>query len=526
MLKPALFSVIGSLWFAVAAAAQLELPAVFSDHMVLQREKPIKVWGWARPESDVSVKLGEREAKATTGRDGRWSVALSAMNAGGPFVMTVRSGDKTVEVSDVYVGEVWLCSGQSNMAMQVRSAQDAEKEIAAADYPLIRMFKESSSPATSPQERGKGTWMVCSPQSVGGFSATAYFFGRELNQSLDVPIGLLNSSVGGTAVEAWTSLEAQADNDAIAPVLEQWKQRVASYDPVKAKDQYERAVAAWEKRKAQAEEEGKRVPRRPAPPANPASDKNHPANLFNGKIMPLIGYGIRGAIWYQGERNANGNLSHLYGDQLEAMITDWRTRWGGDEDFPFAWVQLPNYRKLQTQPSEPSGWVTVREQMMQTLDVPNTGMAVTVDVGQANDIHPKNKQAVGKRLARWALANVYGEAASEPEASESGGELVGESMGPIFQSAKRQGNKMRIRFRFVNDSPPVPEEGLKGFAVAGADRVFHWAQARVVGNELEVWSDAVMEPTSVRYSWSANPIGNFRNQSGLPASPFRTDDWE
>ena len=261
-------------------------------------------------------------------------------------------------------------------------------------------------------------------------------------------------------------------------------------------------------------------------PADPATDKNHPANLFNGKIMPLIGYGIRGAIWYQGERNANGNLSHLYSDQLETMITDWRVRWGGDEDFPFAWVQLPNYRTLQTEPSEPSGWVTVREQMMQTLDVPNTGMAVTVDVGQANDIHPKNKQAVGHRLALWALATVYGNGESESEAPEAGGDRIRESMGPIFESAKREGNKMRVRFRFVSDPPPVPAEGLQGFAVSGPDRVFHWAQARVVGNELEIWSDAVTEPVSVRYSWSANPIGNFRNQSGLPASPFRTDDWE
>ncbi|MCA9063671.1 MAG: sialate O-acetylesterase [Planctomycetaceae bacterium] len=497
-------------------AKDLELAAIFSDHMVLQREQPVRVWGWADPEATVTCSIGDASARATADRSGKWTVELPPMKAGGPFELSVIHQEQTVTRSDVLIGEVWLCSGQSNMAMTVNRARDFEQEAAAATFPQIRMFREASAHSTEEQDRCSGSWAVCSPETVGSFSATAYFFGRDIHQQLNVPVGLVNSSVGGTSIESWTSLSAQEANEQLEPVLAEWKSKDDEFDPDTAKAIYERALAAWEKRRDDAKAAGKPIPRRPALATQPRIDRNHPSNLFNGKIRPLVGYGIRGAIWYQGENNSNRSYAGLYGEQLAALIADWRTRWG-QGDFPFAWAQLPNYRAPQQQPSETSGWVLVQEQMMKTLRVPQTGMAVTIDVGEAGDIHPKDKQSVGRRLAHWALGDVYGMKDCAPHA-----ELT---MGPIYASSRVDGNRIRIRFRYAGSSLPEPDGGLKGFAIAGTDRKFQWANARIVGNEVEVWHDEISVPSAVRYSWASNPVGNLRNSAGLPASPFRTDDW-
>ena len=316
----ALLVVVMSMSISMSARGDVELPAIFSDHMVIQRNQPVKVWGWADPGQEVICRIAANSQSTTTADDGKWSMTIAALPAGGPHTLSVQSGNQAIEVNDVLVGELWLCSGQSNMAMTVSRALDADKEIAAAELPMIRMFKVASPHATEPQDRCRGEWAVCSPETVGGFSATAYFFGRSIHQQLDVPIGLINSSVGGTAIESWTSMSAQLSEPAVAPVLQSWRQKNEAYDPDDAQKKYEKALAGWEKRRDKAKAAGNRIPRRPALAPVPAKDKNYPANLYNGKIHPIVGYGIRGAIWYQGERNSNSNLPHLYGEQLQMLI--------------------------------------------------------------------------------------------------------------------------------------------------------------------------------------------------------------
>ncbi len=492
-----------------SAAADVTLPAIFSDHMVLQRDVAVPVWGWADPGERVTVALAGQTETATSDADGRWSVKLTPLAAGGPHVLSVQA-DNRIDVADVLVGEVWLCSGQSNMAMSVAGAANFPEEKAAANHPRIRMFTVARLPAETPQERCEGTWQVCSPDTVGSFSATAYFFGRKLHRELDVPVGLVHSSWGGTPVEAWTSLDAQQAVAELAPMLEDWQRRIADYDPEAAKAGYEKQLARWKERAEKAKEAAKKPPRRPRPPVDPKASQRRPANLYNGMIAPLAPYALRGAVWYQGEANAGGD-AHLYGLQLAAMINNWRQLWG-QGDFPFAWVQLPNFRAPQQDPVETSGWVIVQEQMLKTLSVPNTGMAITIDVGEANNIHPKNKQDVGKRLALWALGTAYGKA------------IV--YSGPLYRSMSRQDGKIVLEFDHVGEALAAKGEKLKGFAVAGEDRQFVFADAEIVDKRVAVSSPEVSDPVAVRYGWASNPDCNLYNSAGLPASPFRTDDWD
>lgn len=501
---------------ATTARADVKLPAIFGDHMVLQQERAIPVWGWADAGEKVTVTIAGQSKSATAGKDGSWKVTLDKVAATKPLTLTV-AGKNTITIKDVLVGEVWLASGQSNMAMRVNRCKDFDKEKGAAKFPSIRMFTVGRKPATSPQKDCTGRWVVCSPDTVGGFSGTAYFFGRKLHRELKVPVGLINSSVGGTPVEAWTSLDAQtaakskrtkSGDKTIAYVLNKWRMLIASYDPKLTQEVYEKRLAAWKIRAKKARAAKNRPPRRPRRPVNPTLSTHRPANLFNGMINPLIPFAIRGAIWYQGEHNASREYPELYGLQLKAMIGDWRKRFG-QGDFPFLWVQLPNFRAVQTKPVEPSGWVTVQEQMLQTLSVPNTGMAITVDVGEARDIHPKNKQAVGRRLALWALGTTYKK------------EIV--HSGPIFGSAKFDGSKAVLTFQHTGKGLKSRDGDLKGFAIAGEDGRFVFAKAKASGKTVTVWSDQVKNPKAVRYAWAANPVCNLVNSAGLPASPFRTD---
>lgn len=501
----------GLLFASSTAFADVRLPAIFSDRMVLQQGKKINVWGWADPGEEVQITVAGSTAKTQAGDDGRWTAQLSELKAGGPHTFTVQ-GKNSIELKDVLVGEVWLCSGQSNMAMTVSGCLDAEKEIAESSNSQLRMFTVGRNPQETPQPDVKGQWAVSGPETTGGFSATAYFFGRRLQKELGVPIGLINSSYGGTNIVAWTSTEVQERNEKFRPILAAWQQRIDSWDPKAAQANYEAQLKRWEEQVKVAKAEGKQAPARPRAPINPKFDPNRPGNLFNGMIAPLIPYSIRGALWYQGEANASPAAAPLYGLQLETMIEEWRTRMG-QGDFPFLWVQLPNFMAAQKQPSEDSGWVIVREEMLKTLRVPNTGMAITVDVGEADDIHPRNKQAVGFRLAQWALATEYGK------------DIV--RGGPLFTSMEKQGSKIVLGFADTADELKTSDgKPLRGFAIAGADRKFVWANAKIEGSTVVVWSDEISEPQSVRYNWANNPDGNLVNAAGLPASPFRTDDWE
>ncbi len=523
-------SLLAAVWLAPRAGADVTLPAIFSDHMVLQADAPVPVWGWAEPGEKVSVTVAGQTKEATAGGNGKWMVKLDPLQCGEATAMTVK-GRNTLTLHDVLVGEVWLGSGQSNMAMTVNRARDFEQEKAVASLPKLRHFRESSSASPTPQEKGKGQWELCSPETVGGFSATAYFFGRELHQKLGVPVGLINSSVGGTPVESWTSQSAQKNLVDLKTLFESWEKKQAAWDPEKAKAAYQKQQAAHKEAVAKAKADGSKPSRPPRAPIEPRLDPWKPGNLFNGKIAPLIPYAIRGAIWYQGEANAGmGQLYHL---QLSTLVKDWRARWGEGE-FPFAWVQLPNFRAAQKEPVEDSGWVLVREGMLKTLELPRTGMAVTTDIGEADDIHPKNKQEVGKRLAMWALADVY---KKEGVAS----------CGPIACGHTINGSEVTITFKHTDgglvvkiggslvtpreDWPhtTLPENAgfgqIRGFAVAGEDKQWHRATAKIVGNTVIVSSPDVKQPVAVRYAWAENPDCNLFNRAGIPASPFRTDDW-
>ena len=511
------------LFVASTVSGEVKLAGIFTDHMVLQRDAKLPIWGWGANGEKVTVTIADQTHQATT-TQGRWQVELEPLAAGGPHELTV-SGANKLAIKDILVGEVWLCSGQSNMAMTVARSQNFDTEKQSAKHPQIRMFTVTKNATPELQTDCQGNWQLCKPDTVGTFSATAYFFGRKLQQGLDVPVGLINSSWGGTDVAAWTSLKAQAAVPAIVPKLEAYNKNIASYDAKAAAARNEKALARWKAAAAKARAAGEKVPRRPRLQADPAVNQNRPANLYSGMIHPLVGYGIRGAIWYQGERNSKTiSDGQLYGTQLNTLITDWRTRWG-QGNFQFITVQLPNFKAPTDQPVQTTGWVMVRESELRTLRLPNTGIAITTDVGEANDIHPKNKQAVGLRLALWALGTTY-----EQDIAYSG---------PLFSSlqlkAARRNAKGVLRpgtltlyFEHVGDALKTNDgKPVRGFAIAGEDQVFHHATATV--NEdgtVTVLHKKVPVPVAVRYNWADNPKGNLINSAGLPAGPFRTDNWK
>ena len=492
---------------AKLAAADLKLAAVFSDHMVLQREKPVTVWGWADSGENVTVEFAHQKKTATANGGGKWLVQLDPLLASAESrTLVVRSGkeNRKVEIQDVLVGEVWLGSGQSNMELPVSKARDFEVEKAAAKLPLIRMFKEESGPAKTAAADGKGRWLVCAPETVGSFSATLYFFGRELQRELKVPVGLINSSVGGTPIESWVAIAAQAQVPELKPFLAAEAKAEAEFNEAKAKARYDKDVSRWEEQSAKAKAEGKPAPVKPWDPVMLRKLHGGMEELFNGKIAPLIPYAIRGVLWYQGESNANPGKGRFYQFELPTLVTDWRARWG--EELPFAWVQLPNIIR------EGDDWSLVREAELKTLRLPHTGMAITVDIGEPNNIHPVNKQEVGRRLSLWALGEVYGR------------KMIATS-GPLPAGHEVRGSEMSITFKHTDGGLKAKEGNLQGFVMAGTDRKWRFATARIEGDKVIVTSSEVIKPVAVRYAWEANPQCNLYNGVDLPASPFRTDNW-
>ncbi len=491
--------------------ADVTLPALFSDHMVLQQGASVPVWGWAEPGEKVTVKIQKQVRRTKADKNGKWMVKLGKLKSGEPTTLVVQ-GQNEIVVQDVLVGEVWLCSGQSNMGMTVDQCKDFEEEKTAANLPMIRMFTVGRNSTAVAQTNCSGSWVICAPGTVGKFSATAYFFGREIHDRRHVPVGLINSSWGGTAIEAWTSLGAQTPLPEFLTVFDKWNPVArATWNERKAMSDYKSALAKWNVEVANAKAQNKPLPRQPLKANNPRLDPNFPANLFNGMIAPLIPYEIRGVVWYQGENNAIANFPQVYGLQLRTMIEDWRTRW--DNEFPFAWVQLPEWREAQKQPVQSTGWTTVREQMLKTLDVPHTGMAVTLGLGDAVDIHPKNKQDVGKRLASWALAEVYRDKTAV-------------ASGPLFRRAKVRHNEMVISFKHTEGGLTTHGGTVKGFAICGKDHRWFYADAKIDKNKVVVSHPEVERPVAVRYAWADNPKFSLYNGAGLPASPFRTDHWK
>ena len=504
-------SLIGALLVAAGIAeANVKLPAIFNNDMVIQRETAAPVWGWADPAEDVTV-TGSWGAKAQTvaGKDGKWSVKLDTPKAGGPFTVTVQGKNK-IELSNVLSGDVWFCSGQSNMQWNVANSNNGKQEIENAKYPGIRLFSVKLTPSQTPVNDTVGKWEPCSPASVGRFSAAGYFFGRKLHQDLKVPIGLINSSWGGTGIEAWTRLDKQIGDSAVKSLKDNYDKAVAAYTPEKAKAKFDAEKADWQKKMEEWKKNGSKgtAPRAPRLDPHPQKHQNYPANLYNGMVVPVLPFAIKGAIWYQGEHNSGkaGN----YRAQMERLITSWREVWGCG-DFAFYFVQLPNFMKPWTAPVEDGGWPMMREAFMRTAkEVPNTGMAITIDIGEADNIHPKNKQDVGDRLARLALHNTYGEK-----------DVVW--TGPIFKSAKFDGGKAVVTFE--NGGSPLAVKGDKivGFALVDENGVTVKADAVIAGDDsVTVSAPEVKKAVMVYYAWANNPVGvNLINKAGLPASPFR-----
>lgn len=506
-LHPACLFLVMALSPLCLNAAELKLSRLFSDHMVLQRDKPVPVWGWANANEQVTVSFADQRKTAMADSQGHWVIRLDAMQASEVArELTVQATDpaRKLTVTDVLVGEVWLGSGQSNMAMAVNGVSQAEVEKAAANWPQIRMFKEESTASATAQAEAKGQWAVCTPANVGTFSATLYFFGRELHRELRVPIGLINSSVGGTPIESWVSAEAQAQVPELKTFLANATQEFAQFDADKAEAQHQQALAKWRARAAKAKADGTPVGPAPKSPVAAFKRRGGPGGLFNGKIAPLIPYAIRGVVWYQGESAGNSSKCEYYQYQLPALIDEWRQRWG--EELPFAWVQLPNYV------ADDHGWAKVREAMLKTLRLPNTGMAITIDIGEPKNIHPRNKQDVGQRLALWALGQVY----HRP---------VPQTSGPLPTGHEVHGNQVIVTFKHADGLRTRDGESVNGFFMAGEDQQWRPADAKIDGNTVIVSCSAISKPSAVRYAWFANPQCNLINAANLPASPFRTDDW-
>jgi sialate O-acetylesterase len=510
--------VLSALALAAPARAEVKLASPFSSHMVLQRETHVPVWGTADAGETVTVEFAGQKKSATAGADGKWRLTLDPLEASAEprdFAVSSVNRESKIEnqkLSDVLVGEVWLGSGQSNMDFSVSKkakyfagVTNEEQEIAAANYPLIRMFTGKATKAYAPQPRVEGEWLVCSPGTVPGFSAVGYFFARDLQREIKVPVGIVTLSYGASTAEAWIRREPLAANPQLQPMLDRFDTAYRTYqankpDPEKlAQEQKQFEVDA-----AKARAEGKTPPRRPGN-RDPEQDQHNPTVLFNGMINPVIPYAIRGVIWYQGESIVGGDAGRaLYPLVQATLIADWRALWGRG-DFPFYIVQLAG----QEAPSN-SPWV--REAQATVLSLPHTGMAVTTDIGERSNVHPHNKQDVGDRLARIALANVYGRPL--------------EYSGPAYESMQVEGGAIRLKFSHLGGGLVAQGGPLKWFVIAGADRKFVPAEARIDGNNVVVSSPEVTLPAAVRYTWVNFPEGcNLFNAAGLPAAQFRTDQW-
>ena len=556
------------LGFSTALHAKVSLPAIFGDHMVLQQSATMPVWGKATPGEKVTVTVGSSTASAITGTDGRWRVDLTPLNASkDPVTMTV-TGSNTLTFSDVLVGDVWVCSGQSNMEYGINSTTKAKEDIPKANRPMLRLFMvqktfsftpldgiATGNNANNTNDTLIGHWQVCTPEILVGhggwpdsFSAVAYYFGSEIQERTGLPVGLIQTPWGGKPIQAFMSLESLKKDPDFTVYVAKHEKEFADSPALKAaaaskRAEYNAQMKAWNDQygaafKQSMEEFTKAenaakaahapLPTRPKPPVampTPLPDGNPkpdtPTHLFNGMISTIIPYAIKGVIWYQGENNRD--MPWDYDKLFAAMISDWRGRWG-QGDFPFLFVQLASFQAPASQPVEKSAWAVIRDMQLRTLKVPNTAMAVAIDIGEANNIHPGDKVDVAHRLALAARKNVYGEQL--------------ECSGPLYDGMTVEGDKARIRFQHAKGLkiaahpqmypdlvPTVPAE-LGAFAIAGADRNWVPAKAVIDGETVVVSSEQVKQPVAVRYGWANNPSCHLYNEANLPASPFRTDDWQ
>ncbi|MBI9018132.1 MAG: 9-O-acetylesterase [Phycisphaerae bacterium] len=477
------------LWTSIAMAGQnLKLASLFASDMVLQQQTQAAIWGWAKPNETITIVTSwdNKVVKTGSDTDGKWKTTVKTPDAGGPYTVVVKSSDETITLENVLIGEVWICSGQSNMQWRMKQLASQgtnmyQADIDKANYPNIRYCLVRQRIALEPQEECELAWSICKPGNVPEFSAVAFFFGMKLHSELNVPIGLISTNWGGTPAQAWTS------GTTLEREFPEYKATMGKYPEIIK--QGKTIFHNWQK-----EAKGLGI------------NHHSPSGLYNGMIEPLVPFAIRGAIWYQGESNRADPMQ--YRRLFPAMIKDWRNKWSIG-DFPFYYVQIAPFWYNDTPPST----AYLREAQMMTLALPNTGMAVTMDIGNEKNIHPLKKKPVGNRLALWALAKDYGK------------DIV--FSGPIYQKYKVEGNKIRLQFDYVgNGLESGDSKELTHFTIAGEDKVFVQAKAVIDGETIVVSSDKVAKPVAVRFAWGHADMPNLTNKDGLPASSFRTDDWE
>ncbi len=475
-------------WACLSSHADVKLPSVIGSNMVLQRDMPVPIWGWADKGEKVTVSFGGETKSVVADGKGKWMVKLSPLKAKeAPSKMTIEGNNK-ITLDNILVGEVWICSGQSNMEWSIRASMNAKEEIAASNHPVIRLFNVPGHKVhPKPQERLAipTDWKVCSPETSSNFSAVGYYFGRRLLKELDVPIGLIGSNWGGTRIEPWTTL----DGFESVPELSKEAEKVKSYK------------------------------------VDTKVGGGSPSAIYNQMVHPLAPFAMRGGIWYQGESNGGEHMSYYH--KKHALVNGWRKVFQNDE-LGFYWVQLANFRKPNTKPEGGDGWAKIREAQTRALDIRHTGMAVAIDLADAhnpNDIHPRNKQDVGGRLAQWALHQTYGKKDLVPT-------------GPLYKAHKIKGSEVHLSFDHVGKGLMVgkktklePTAEVKGgklehFSIAGEDKKWVWADATIKGDTVIVSSKEIKKPVAVRYGFTMNPANaNLYNKDGIPALPFRTDDW-
>jgi sialate O-acetylesterase len=493
--------------YAPGLRAELTLPAIISDHMVLQQKQPNPIWGWDTPGTKVTVSFSGQTHVATADSTGKWTVKLSPVPANAKPQTLAISGTTKRQIQDVLVGEVWMCSGQSNMGWMLGQTYTGDLEAAASTLPQLRLI---TVPRTGTQELRtdfKGQWQSSTPESAKTFSAVGFLYGRYLHEILGVPVGLINNAWGGSAAEAWIRRESLEKDPRFQALMERTTKREEQLQSAQGKQEFATAMEKWKDASAKAKAAKKTVP---AAPRDWLVDNSRPGNIFAGMVHPTLGYGMKGVIWYQGESNASRAYEHA--TLFPFLIEQWRKEWG-QGDFSFYWVQLADFRAEKPLPGD-SDWAELRETQTKTLKLPNTGQAVIIDLGEGRDIHPRNKYDVASRLVRWALVKDYGH--TFPYRS------------PELKTATFAGNTATITLDcFGSSLRAFDVTEVKGFAICGADRIWHWAQAKIVGrDQVAVTSDKVDAPIAVRYAWADNPVCNLYSADGLPVTPFRTDGFE
>lgn len=490
-----------------SASADVVLPDVLASSMVLQQKQAIPVWGKAEPGEAVMVEFAGQKRNAVADASGKWRVELAKMSASfSPQTMTITGKNKIV-LTNILVGEVWLVSGQSNMQWRLPESTGGAEATAAASHPNLRLFNVSRDVAFKKKQGKLGEWAACTPETVKEFSAAGYYFAVDLQKTLNVPVGLISSSYGGSQAEAWTPVAYLNASPDLKPTVDRTKIWEAERETVRTN--YAAAIAKWREDSDNARAAGARPSPSPGVP-DALRDYRIASSIYDGMIEPLMPFAIKGAIWYQGE--SNEARAEQYGLLMPTMIRAWRERWG-QGNFPFGIIQLPNYRAVKPEPEE-SAWSFIREAQRQTaLTTVNTGLIVIIDIGEAGDIHPKNKVDVGKRMFAWALKDVYGQKAATP---------------PLLKKTEVAGGKVVLTFENVGSGLKIGKgDRLEEFAVAAADKKWVWADAKIIGkNKIEVSSTSISSPVAVRYAFNSNPKNpNLTNDSGLPATPFRTDNW-